>query len=424
MLEKELTVAVLSQDENLLGYLDTDLVEIKEENELYKLRNITLSHPLFDPGSDDNTKYKDILLPGNKLWRTETCDGVPCLYVILGEVEYNYIDNTITVYAEEAATELSQWKVYRNSAFSWKVNSSFITTYLDDLFTKGTLSGPGTTTATSYNGALTAMSILRKIEEKTGGEFQFRYKYNPVSKEIIRYIDYLTSIGTTHTTIIDMSYNALNIELKINETETRIAAAPIGSPSNETDEFHKNMKAFEDQAISTSVQIPLYVTQDDSGNPVNGPMVYPPYNKGAGENFVECDDTNDIVANYNYIHVKEGSSSTYPRIYTFDTSETNKYNIYWECVDFIRQYLEPEINIECNVVDLEKLDDTATPEYYNVGDTVYINLPVYGVISARITSTTKDPRHLEDDSIGIGNYQTGFIQDRYKSAGMIDLNPS
>lgn len=420
MIEKELTTAILSQDENLLGFLDTDRVEIKENAELYKLRNIKLSYPMFDPGSDNNTKYKDWLVSGNKIWRTETCDGVPCLYVIMGEIEYDYLENTINCYAEEVATELSQYKVFRSSAFNWRVNETFINTYCGDLFTPGVLTGPGTTKTTDYSGALTAMAILRKIEEKTGGEFQFRYKYNPVSKEIIRYIDYLDSIGTTHTTIIDMAYNARNIELKVNESSTRIAAAPVGQPSNDSDEFHKNMKAFEDQAISTSVQIPLYVTQDDSGNPVNGPLVYPPYNKGAGENFVECDVSEDIVANYNYINEKEGGGSTFPRLYTFDTSENNKYNLYWECVDFIRQYLEPEINITCTVVDLKKLADKPS-EYYNVGDVVLINLPIYGVISARITTTTKDPRRLENDSVGIGNYQTGFLEQRYKSAGMINL---
>lgn len=420
MIEKELTTAILSQDENLLGFLDTDRVEIKENAELYKLRNIKLSYPMFDPGSADNTKYKDWLVSGNKIWRTETCDGVPCLYVIMGEIEYDYLENTISCYAEEVATELSQYKVFRSSAFNWTVNSSFINTYCGDLFTPGVLTGPGSTTTTDYSGALTAMAILRKIEEKRGGEFQFRYEYNPVSKEIIRYIDYFDSIGTTHTTIIDMAYNARNIELKVNESSTRIAAAPVGQPSNDSDEFHKNMKAFEDQAISTSVQIPLYVTQDDSGNPVNGPLVYPPYNKGAGENFVECDNTGDIVANYNYINEKEGGGSTFPRLYTFDTSENNKYNLYWECVDFIRQYLEPEINITCTVVDLKKLADKPS-EYYNLGDVVLINLPIYGVISARITTTTKDPRRLENDSVGIGNYQTGFLEQRYKSAGMINL---
>jgi hypothetical protein len=73
---------------------------------------------------------------------------------------------------------------------------------------------------------------------------------------------------------------------------------------------------------------------------------------------------------------------------------------------------------------LKKLNDEDTPEYYNIGDLVYINIPIYGVISARVTSTTKDPRRLEKDNITIGNYQTGFIESRYKSAGMVDLGGS
>lgn len=82
------------------------LFYFKENAELYKLRNIKLSYPMFDPGSDNNTKYKDWLVSGNKIWRTETCDGVPCLYVIMGEIEYDYLENTINCYAEEVATEI------------------------------------------------------------------------------------------------------------------------------------------------------------------------------------------------------------------------------------------------------------------------------------------------------------------------------
>lgn len=422
MIEKELTVVILDQTENVLGFLDTDRVEIEEKNELYKLRTITVSHPMFDPGSNDNTKYKDLLIPGNKVWRTETCDGVPCLYIILGPVDYDNTKNIITFTAEEVATELSQKEVFRSSSFSWTVNSTFISTYFGDLFRSGTLTGPGTTTATTYTGALTPMAILRQIESDTGGEFQFRYEYDPTTTQIKRYIDYYNTIGVEHTTIIDLSYNAVDLGLKIDETDTRIAAAPVGKPTSDTDEFHKNLKAFEDLAVSTSSQIYLYVTQDDNGNPVYGPLAYPPYNKPASQNYVACDDSGEIVANYNYIHDKEGGVGEYPRIYTFESSETNPYNLYWDCVENLRQYLEPEINLDCTVVDLKKLNDEDIPEYYNVGDVVRINLPVYGVVSARITSTTKDPRHLEDDNIGIGNYQTGFVESRYKSAGMINLD--
>jgi hypothetical protein len=41
MIEKELTVVILDQTENVLGFLDTDRVEFEEKNELYKLRTIS-----------------------------------------------------------------------------------------------------------------------------------------------------------------------------------------------------------------------------------------------------------------------------------------------------------------------------------------------------------------------------------------------
>jgi hypothetical protein len=131
----------------------------------------------------------------------------------MGEVDYDNTDNTITVDAEEVATELSMNAVYRSSSFSWTVNTTFISTYFGDLFDAGTLSGPGTTTSTDYTGALTPMAILREIENNTGGEFQIRYEYNPTTLKIERYIDYLDAIGSTHSTIIDLQYNALEIGL-------------------------------------------------------------------------------------------------------------------------------------------------------------------------------------------------------------------
>lgn len=425
MLEEELTIAVLSQTESLLGYLNPDLVQISETNELYELKTVTITHPLFDDHHTTIDYYDSLLTEGNKIWRPSTCDGEPCLYIIDGEKDYNHTENTITIYAEEAALELGQLPPYRDAAFSWTVNSTFITTYFSELFESGTLTGPGITTATAYTGCLTPLAILRKIEEKTGGEFQFRYEKD--GTHIRRYIDYLTTIGETHTEIIELGYNALELGLKINEAEVRTAAAPIGEPSNDTDEFHKNHKAFEDLVVSTGVQIPLYVTQDDNGNDVNGPMAYPPYSKGAGDTYVACTVPSEIVANYAYVHQQSISGTgTYPRVYPFDSSETNAYNLYWECVDNIREHLEPEINMSCKVLDLKKLAGI-TNEYFKTGDTVNIRLPVYGMVSTRITKTTKNPRELNNDTIDLGNYQTNFLTEliggRYKSAGMVDLTP-
>lgn len=422
MFEKEITAAVLSPSEQLLGFLNPRQVQIKETNELYKLRNITITHPLFDENTTDLSHYDTLLNPGNKLWRGETADGNPVLYVLLGEKEYDFENKTVTIYGEEAATELSQNQIFRSSAFNWKVNTSFINTYFGGLFQPGTLDGPAT--ATPYNGALTPMAIIRAVEAKTGGEFQFRYVLE--NGRINRYIDFLDQVGSVHNTPIRLGYNASKITLSVNEADTRIAAAPIGNPTDANSTFHQAIATFTATAIDPNTTIPLYVTKDDDGNAVNGPLVNPPYYKPAGQNYVECDNQGELVASYQRIQKAAAASrGTYPRIHTFETNEENTYNIYWLCVDNLRQHLEPEINIECDVLDIKKLQGL-TGEHYNTGDTVYIGLPGrLDTVEARVLKTVKDPRNPAKDSITIGNYQTNFMADffkgYYKSAGNIIL---
>lgn len=422
MFEKEITVAVLNQGEQLLGFLHPRLVEIQETNELYKLRGIQLTHPLFTERNTDLSKYDALLTPGNKIWRGETADGKPVLYVILGEKEFDFQAKTVSVYAEEAATELGQNQIFRSSAFSWTVNSSFISTYMGGLFEAGTLEGPST--ATTYNGALTPLAILRAIEANTGGEFEFRYSLE--GGRIHRYIDFKDQIGTVHNTPIRLGYNASKITLSINEADTRIAAAPIGTPSDGSSTFHQAIANFTNTTIDPNTPIPLYVTKDDAGNSVNGPLVNPPYYKPSGQNYVECDNQSELVASYQRIQKAAAASrGTYPRIHTFETSEENAYNIYWLCVDNLREHLEPEININCEVADIKKLQGLEG-EHYNTGDTVYIRLPGrVNTLEARVLKTVKDPRNPAEDTIEIGNYKTNFMADffkgYYKSAGNITL---
>ena len=105
---RQLTVAVLDQDEQLLGYLDPDVVQISEVDELGALKSLTVTHPLLDTQALTLGPYATLLVHGNKLWRPVTGDGDSCLYVIIDKRTINPDDNTITVVAEEAATELSQ----------------------------------------------------------------------------------------------------------------------------------------------------------------------------------------------------------------------------------------------------------------------------------------------------------------------------
>lgn len=417
--EQESTVVILSPDETArLGSLDPDIVTIIETRELYNFREIDITVQLTDEHDDNISKYWDLLIAGNKIWRPKTSDNDSCLYVITGPKKPDWKNNSLTVTAIEEAVELGEYSINYRGSGTWNI-STFLDGY-SALISKGTVTATGTA---KYDGAYTALSAFNKIQDQIAGEFRFMYVYDTVNKYVKRYIDFLTEIGTTHETVIEMGYNTDNINLIIDESDVAIAAGPVGEPSDAASNFHESRAAFEAQAFITSEQIPLFVTKDDNGNDVNGPMVYPPYPKPAGQKYVECNNSSELVASYQRIYKQRSSGSgSYPRIYTFDSSEEDKYNLYWLCVDNLRQHLQPRVNISCNVIDLKKLEG-AESENYCVGDRVYVRLPGFEqVVECRITRTTKNQRTPELDSIEMSSHKTSFMKlffKRLKSPGSI-----
>ncbi|MCE7699619.1 MAG: hypothetical protein K8E24_012690, partial [Methanobacterium paludis] len=327
MFEKEVTVWVLDQNENIIGSLNPNRVQLSETNELYSLRNIDITHPSFDESNTDPAttfiRYDTLLANGNKLFLPESPSGDSCLYILLGDNEKDFKGN-INQYAEEAATELTDNKIIRLNT-TVTVTASFINTYFYELFQPGNISGPYST-PTALNGAYTPLEILRAIETATGGEFKFRYEYE--NGQINRYIDFAAQTGVTHSKIIEVGQNASDINLKVSEQDVRIAAGPKGVPSSDTSTFHAAMAAFEAASFSKTVQIPLYVSTDDSGNSVNGPLTYPTYAKPAGQNYVECDNSAELVANYERIQASKTSKAAMASIVS-DNFDDNTIAAMW-----------------------------------------------------------------------------------------------
>jgi hypothetical protein len=393
------TLSVLNPRENQIGFLDPDHIDIVETNELYKLKTLEITHPL-------NQKYDSILIPGNKIWQQNTTDNNSCLYIIRGPKTYNYNENTINIQAIEAAAELGQYKTLRDSNFQWQINPELIQKYLGELFNPGNITP--TTTTTEYNGALTPLAILQEIQTRTNGEFQYRYQYHPTSEKIKRYIDYQKQIGKTHPQIIELGYNTTQIELEIDENNVAIAASPIGQPSTK-DTFHEDRQQFENLQINKGQEIPQYYTKQDKEY-TPGPLVKAPYSKQPHTNYVLCDDPTQ--AHYTHIQGKEGSHLTYPRLITFNSTESHPINMYWECVKTLKQHLQPEIEIKCTPTSLNRLTQKETT--YNVGDTIYIQLPGRPItIQCRITKTIKNPKTPETTQITIKTYHNNFINDLY-----------
>lgn len=419
-IESELTTVVLNGSEERLKSLNNKHVSISEINELYKPRVIDIVHTLVDGNETDLSIYDELLTAGNKIFRPYTCDGDSCLYVLQGPKKPKFTKNEIAISAVEVNSELGEYPIYRSGAFEWTGEDAIID-YCSHLYDVGTITGPST--EVNYSGALTPLQILNKIQEETGGEFQYVYQY--VGGVIKRYINFLSQIGSIHTEPIELGFNATEIDYTINETDVRIGAGPIGKPSSSTDEFHKNRKAFENLAVVKGSSIPQYYTKDDNGDLVPGPNAYAPYTKNSGERWVVCDEASELIASYQEINAKEGGATTYPRLWTFESSEANAINMYWDCVETIREHLQPRIDFSCTVQDLKKLNGDV-PEYYNTGDVIYVRLAGRSdAVQCRITKTVKDPREPENDSISIQSFKTGFMasffKSFYKSPGSIDI---
>lgn len=414
MFEDELNIKILNKNETtLLGILHPNYVQVSETNEQKGFRTIQITHPLTDDNNKDLSYYADLLSHSNKIYRENTADGNSCLYVLLEDKEIDSDENTVTITAEEVATELSMLPPKRfNMISAVTINSTWLNTYFGDFFTIGTVTAGKTFL---YSGTIGIMDLLREIETQTGCEFQFRYEYDPETDVIHRYLDFTLQIGKTIKEPIMIGYNTDNIVYEDTEADVAIAAAPTGSPSDSQDDananFHKARKAFEDLAVVAGTLIPSWNKKDENGVLQPGPNVAAPFSKSAGQNYVSALE-NASGALYTSVYKKEKSASKVPRTALFDSSEEDPINLYWACVDKINETLQPAIKLTAdNMADIRKITEL-NPTYFNVGDTVALQLPGrYDKVTARIAKTSKDPREPESDKVELGNYNIDFFAD-------------
>jgi hypothetical protein len=161
--------------------------------------------------------------------------------------------------------------------------------------------------------------------------------------------------------------------------------------SSKNDTFHSERQAFEKLKINKGEIIPQYYTKKDKEY-LPGPTAKAPYTKQPHTNYVLCDEPTELNTHYKTIQSKEGTSQTYPRLITFNSTESHPINMYWNCVKTLRQHLQPEIEIQTTPTSLNTLTPKETR--YNTGDTINIRLPGRPLtITCRITKTIKNPKN-------------------------------
>lgn len=138
----EFNIVILDENEEIIKWLDSELVDIKETCAVDKPRQIEVTYPVtFDELNLDEGNWYDA---GNKIYIPNTLGINSCLYVINNDYDLDYWKkNTVTFTAEEVLTELNY------SMVGFLVQVTPAPTEEEGGTTEETEGGEGTTTPTT-----------------------------------------------------------------------------------------------------------------------------------------------------------------------------------------------------------------------------------------------------------------------------------
>jgi len=227
-------IIILSNDEDIIRWLDPDLCDIEEINAANKCRKITLTYPYEDEivNGDEVQWYEQ----GNKIYIPEINGVSSCLYVINTEYQIDFWkENTVTVEAEEVLTELNYDVISFKSGSVITITEEKLDEWFGSYYTITRLDALASNRKQiSPEGVMTRMSLLRLIEEQTERTFITAY-YNEESNKINRdlaLVDINTVEFTAQTETLDLNYNLESLEFSKDEENTYNAIAPLISPNN------------------------------------------------------------------------------------------------------------------------------------------------------------------------------------------------
>lgn len=261
----------------------------------------------------------------------------------------------------------------------------------------------------------------------------YRHEINPV-------------LGDIHTDILDLGYNAENIEYEVDETDTYTSISPIISleDSNTTNALARNdldtiINNWKNLSIKKGDKIPMIiqrVTSTMAPTPANMALSnvtnnyyarplkpndndskyeyfkgtaywYAPFAKVKGKLGVE---TNlDTGIEYHHIQTRPDINSPYgvmgtPKNGTINTSEENKYAIYNAVVMALKEKMQPEINIKVDVANYRD----GSYNNYGLYDRVYVKIPGFEtLVTATVSKTNKSFNDLGENTVELANFSIG-----------------
>lgn len=256
-------VVVLNHDENILDFLNDDLLELVVTDTYEGYASLEFEYKLTDIRKD-----KELFCQGNKIFAENR------LFIINSDVSFDYVDKIIKVSAEEVIVELNNSKpfYYKDSKYSnhvqghtINITKEFLEKLLDGFFKVETVNITDKLLIT-VNGSITKYSLLKEIEKESGLVFQRKYYLE--DNKIIKEINLLTpgNYGVTHDNILDsIQYGENTNELQYSSDETKNAAGisviinseKEKSSSKEVD-YDKILSQFSNLDVNSTISPVLY----------------------------------------------------------------------------------------------------------------------------------------------------------------------
>lgn len=229
-------VVVLSNNEDYIGLLDPDRLELEETNESHGLRTLDLTYTFADREND-----KKLFRIGNKIWVQGSNTLTDCLYVINTEVEEDlYNENNFKLNLEEVLVELNYAPPFPQTSLKtaleepkegitqkpifnvktingrWEtiVDWNALNYWFGDYFNIGVVQNCISEYASRVNvkGTMNLMTLLRQIETETGNVFVTRYEKDVINNTIHRYLDFLNPLNINSDWQFNLEYDFHDME--------------------------------------------------------------------------------------------------------------------------------------------------------------------------------------------------------------------
>lgn len=256
-------VVVLDNQENILQFLNTDLLELDITDEYQAYKTVKLSYKITDVRKD-----KQLFKQGNKIFADN------CLFIINSECSFDYIDKTIEVDAEEVIVELNNSKPFyiRDPNFSSYVNGITIT--VSKLFLNVLLKGFFTVTKTDIDsidyskrlvnvqGSITKYNLLKNIEKQSGLVFKTNYTFK--NNKIIKEIQLLKpeNYGITHNKVVEsvvLGENTNKLSYSSDETKNALGIMTVISSENTNEvDYSKILRQFHNLDANNNIPPTLF----------------------------------------------------------------------------------------------------------------------------------------------------------------------